>query len=121
MNRQLPIVDIAGTAFCVDVLHEELRQKDDPHNRISFNEFDQDGNGYTFLYDKQRKNVPENRPDLKHMEPWLQWVTIPALMELDPEGIALKYDIPLSILCPERLLTQDEDDENYDGNEEWLY
>lgn len=113
MNRQLPIVDIAGTAFYVDVLHEELRQKDDPHNRISFNEFDQEGDGYTFLYDKQRRNVPD-KPDLKHMEPWLEWVTIPALMELDPEGIALKYGIPLSVLCPDlkQLLTDDDDYEN---------
>lgn len=117
MTRQLPIVDIAGTSFYVDVLHEELRQRDDPHNRISFNEFDQDGNGYTFLYDKQRRNVPAGKVDLKHMEPWLQWVTVPALMELDPEGIALKYDIPLSVLCPDKLLIPDEEDDDYSNDE----
>lgn len=117
MTRQLPVVDIAGTPFYVDVLREELRQQDDPHNSISFNEFDQDGNGYTFLYDKQRKNVPASKVDLKHMEPWLQWVTIPALMELDPEGIALKYDIPLAVLCPEKLLAADDEDDDYSNDE----
>lgn len=101
MNRQLPIVDIAGTRFFVDVLHEELRQQDDPHNCISFCVFDQEGNGYTFLYDTQTKNTPANRNKLKKMEPHFQWITLPALMELDPEGIALKYDIPLDVLCPE--------------------
>lgn len=111
MNRPLPIVDIAGTPFYVDVLHEELRQKDNSYNRISFNVFDQDGHGYTFLYDRDRKNVPESRD---HMEDSFQWVTLPALMELDPEGIALKYHIPLEILCPEMAgpLSEDEDEDD---------
>jgi hypothetical protein len=117
MTRPLPTVDIAGTAFYVDVLHEELRQKDNPDNRISFNVFDQDGDGYTFLYDHRRKNVPENR---EQMEDSFQWVTLPALMELDPEGIAQKYHIPLEVLCPERS-GPDEDDEDDDGfNEDML-
>jgi hypothetical protein len=116
MNRPLPIVNIAGTAFYVDVLHEELRQKDNPDNRISFNVFDQDGDGYTFLYDRKQKNVPENR---EQMEDSFQWVTLPALMELDPEGIAQKYHIPLEVLCPERACL-DEDEEDDDGFNEDL-
>lgn len=118
MNRQLPIVDIAGTAFYVDVLHDELWQQDDPQNRISFNEFDQDGNGYTFLYDSRIKNTPDNRADHQHMEEEMQWVTLPALMELDPEGVALKYDIPLSILCPDIKTLTEEDDEEYEAYED---
>ncbi len=109
MNRPLPTVEIAGTAFYVDVLHEELRQKDNPENRISFNVFDQDGDGYTFLYDWKRKNVAENS---KQMEEGFQWVTLPALMELDPEGIAQKYHIPLEVLCPERAGSDDDDDDD---------
>lgn len=31
------------------------------------------------------------------------WVSLPALMELDPEGMALRYDIPLEALCPENM------------------
>ena len=110
-------MDIAGTSFVVDVLHDELRQADNVKNAIPFAAFDQEGDGYTFLYDSRIKNVPEKTP--LTMEPGLQWVTIPALMELDPEGIALKYDIPLSILCPDlhSILNQREEEDNDD--EDW--
>ena len=118
MTRPLPIVDIAGTAFYVDVLHEELRQQDNHENRISFNVFDQDGDGYTFLYDRKRKNIPENR---EQMEESFQWVTIPALMELDPEGIALKYHIPLEILCPELAKLNEQNDNELEADEDPIY
>lgn len=118
MNRPLPTVDISGTAFYVDVLHEELRQKDNPDNRISFNVFDQDGDGYTFLYDRKRKNVPENR---EQMEDSFQWITLPALMELDPEGIAQKYHIPLEILSPDRAKTNELDDDELEIDEDEIY
>lgn len=106
MERQLPIIDVEGTDFFVDVLHEELRQKDNPVNRISFSAFYQEGNGYTFLYDKVLKNSPPEIPsdtqatDLPPLDPdRYVWVTLAALMELDPVGIALKYDIPIEVLC----------------------
>lgn len=121
MNRQLPIVVIEGTAFYVDVPGDQLRQKDNPANCIPFSVFDQEGDGYTFLYDLQVKNSPPDRSTLKKMEPHLKWVTLPALMELDPEGIALKYDIPLDILCPEkagkisiRQLLDEEEEDDYE-------
>lgn len=116
MNRVLPTVDVAGTAFYVDVLREELRQQDNAENRISFNVFDQKGDGYTFLYDGKCKNVPE---DPQEMEEHFQWVTLPALMELDPEGIALKYHIPLEVLCPERAGEVEEADDDDFLNEEF--
>ena len=112
MKRQLPCVTIEGTEFCVDVMREELFEKANQKNRISFNVFSQEGNGYTFLYDRTRKNVPENGETIEKLEESFVWVTLPALMELDPEGIALKYDIPLSVLYPEKaasLLTEDEE------------
>ena len=113
MNRQLPVVEIEGTAFYVDVLQEVLRQKDEPKNTISFDVFQQDGDGYTFLYDRNRKNVAEDAEDTGPAENQYIWVTLPALMELDPEGIALKYDIPLTVLCPGTTLndlTEEEED-----------
>ncbi|MEE1946411.1 hypothetical protein VRU48_14905 [Pedobacter sp. KR3-3] len=113
MKRQLPIVEILGTAFYVDVQRDELREKANANNQIPFSVFDQEGDGYTFLYDVQRKSIPEDTTVINELGTRYQWVTLPALMELDPEGIALKYDIPLEILCPERLLrgTDDDDDE----------
>jgi hypothetical protein len=68
------------------------RQKDNPAKQITFNVFDQNGDGYTFLYDSHKKNITENRANLKPMEEGMQWITIPVLMELGPEGIALNYN-----------------------------
>jgi len=99
MERQLPLVDIAGTAFYIDVQKEELRQKEDAGSRIPFSVFDLDGNGYTFLYDKELRRAAENRNLIAEAGNRYEWVTLPALMELDPLGIALKYGIPIEVLC----------------------
>ncbi|WP_461789472.1 hypothetical protein [Pedobacter sp.] len=117
MARQLPTVDILGTIFCVDVLREELWQQEAPANRIPFAVFDQEGNGYTFLYDLERKGAPQDKSGIREMGDRYRWVTLPALMELDPEGIALKYNIPVEVLCPEKagqFTNLQEDDEFYD-------
>lgn len=118
MERQIPLVDIKGTAFYVDVQHEELRQKDNAANRISFNVFDLDGNGYTFLYDKKNRCAAEDKERITELGDQYEWVSLPALMELDPEGIALKYDIPLEILRPDALLKSEDDDEEEDDLEQ---
>lgn len=102
MDRQLPVVDIAGTAFYVDVLREELRQTDDGENRISFNEIKEGKYGYHFLYDPLKKNVPEQALENEPATGQCLQVTLPALMELDPEAIATKYDIPLDILLSDQ-------------------
>ncbi|QJB34906.1 hypothetical protein HF324_27680 [Chitinophaga oryzae] len=128
MKRKLPLIDIEGTWFLVDVLHEELRQKDNPVNRISFSAFYQEGEGYTFLYDKVEKNSP---PELfsDQMDPndplpdpdRYVWVTLAALMELDPIGIALKYDIPIELLCGDQAppgLPPDREDSDEDEQED---
>lgn len=115
MKRQLPIIDVKGTAFYVDVLRDRLQQQKDPENTISFDVFEQDRDGYTFLYDILTKNVPED-PEVQEDGIRYVRITLSALMELDPEGIALKYHIPLEVLCPERAKTnyQDDMDEFYD-------
>lgn len=99
MERKLPIAEIAGTSFYVDVLREELRQTDDASNRISFNELSENKGGYCFIYDKRTKNVPENKSDNETES--LVKVILPALMELDPVGIAEKYGIPIEVLSPD--------------------
>ena len=101
MERQRPIVDLKGTAFYVDVLNEDLRQKGNEKNRISFNAFYQEGDGYTFLFDKLLLNTPDDPTSITELSDRYEWITLPALMELDPYGIALKYNIPLEVLCPE--------------------
>jgi len=101
MGRKLSTVDIMGTLFEVDASREELRQKDDALNRIPFHVFDQEGDGYRFLYDPQHKNLPVSKKAIMEAPEMFCWVIVPALMELDPEGIAMRYDIPIEVLCPE--------------------
>lgn len=117
MERPLPEIDILKTTFYVDVQGEQLRQKDNPDNRIPFTAFDQEGDGYTFLYDKEVKNTPGDPENISLQDERYQWVTVPALMELDPVGIALKYDIPLDVLCSDPKL-RDLDNEKDDNDEE---
>lgn len=100
MARQLPVADICGTQFYVDVLQEELRQVDNQANRISFNFLRQDGDGYFFYYDPEHKCARTHR-EVQTGNFIICLATLPALMELDPEGLALKYDIPLEALYPE--------------------
>lgn len=101
MARRLTTVKIKETIFEVDAFKEVLRQKDSPDNRIPFQVFDQEGDGYRLLYDSEGRNVPSSKKAVLEAPERYCWVIIPALMELDPEGIALRYDIPLEILCPE--------------------
>jgi hypothetical protein len=99
MERQYSTVDIKGTVFCVDAYRDSLWQKDNPKNRIPFGAFDQNGDGYRFLYDLERRTIPASKEAVLENPERYCWVIIIALMELDPEGIALRYDIPLDILC----------------------
>lgn len=100
MERQLPIAEIAGTDFYVDVLRDELRQADNAQNRISFNELSESKEGYSFNYDIRTKNVPGEDSDMENESGSLVKVILPALMELDPVGIAEKYSIPIEALSP---------------------
>lgn len=102
MNRKLTTIDIQGTFFEVDAFREILCQKDDGKNRIPFHSFEREGDGYRLLFDTVLKNVPESKEAVFADPARYCWVIIPALMELDPEGIALRYDIPLDVLCPNR-------------------
>lgn len=101
MGRKLTRVNIKGTLFEVDAFKEVLRQKDQPDNRIAFQLFEPEGDGYRLLYDMETRNVAKSKKEVLASPERYCWVLLPALMELDPEGIARHYDIPLEILCPE--------------------
>jgi hypothetical protein len=113
MKRQLPLVDIRGTDFFLDVLNDELWQKGNRDNKIPFTVFELNGDGYTFLYDEETKTTPGRAEDITEFKPGYIWVTLGALMELDPEGIALKYGIPLSVLSPGLAVHEEDDEEDY--------
>ncbi|WP_433903277.1 hypothetical protein [Sphingobacterium puteale] len=105
MGRRLSTVDIRGTLFEVDAFREALIEKGNPKNRIPFQVFDQEGNGYRFLYDLQNKNVPQKKSVVMEDPDRYCWVIIEALMELDPEGIAMRYDIPFEVLCGNKIVS----------------
>ena len=115
MTRLLPLIDIAGAEFFVDVVAEQLRQKENPKNRIPFEVFDEDEGGYSFVYDTHQLNVADEGADIDNDTRYIR-ITLPALMELDAEGIAIKYGIPLHVLGLGKMCkgAEEEDDDELD-------
>lgn len=97
MERELPTINIQGTDFLVDVIKEELLEKDNPKNVMSIALMNYAGEkGYSFYYDLKKKNFPdidriiefglsEDMPEIK----------IPELKSIDSLGTAEKYNISL--------------------------
>jgi hypothetical protein len=97
MERELPTINIQGTDFLVDVIKEELLEKDNPKNVMSIELMHYAGErGYSFYYDLNKKNFPdidriiefglsEDMPEIK----------IPELRSIDPLGTAEKYTVSL--------------------------
>lgn len=98
MRRKFSTIMMIATLFEVDAQREVLRQRDNPKNIIPFHAFDQVGDGYRFLFDTVTLGLATDKAEIAREPERYRWMTIPALMELDPEGIALRYDIPLEIL-----------------------
>lgn len=94
MERELPIVKLEGTEFLLDVDQLHLREKENPENTISFFEMKDEGHGYSFDYDAKSRNLPR---------PWdhgpeITTVRLLQLVEMDPEGMAKKYGMPVEDL-----------------------
>lgn len=87
-KRELPVIQIEGTEFFVDVNKLELSQKGNPRNSISIFHMRDLGDGYEFSYGLQEKNIPHLYSSNKRIT-----VKIPELVKLDPEGMAAKYNI----------------------------
>jgi hypothetical protein len=95
MNRQLPEFKIDGTVFLVDVGHAELREKEHPLNILSFFDMDHDGHAYFLKYDCIRKTIAS---PFQADNDNLVTIELPLMVNLDPEGMASKYSIPISEL-----------------------
>lgn len=99
MQRTMPIAVIAGVDFYVDAAREELRQIDNPANLVPFTKFRSCSQGFRFRYDKNELGFSKVTKTFDQQLISGSWVCLPALMELDPEGISLRYGIPLEDLC----------------------
>lgn len=80
--KELPILNIEGTDFFVDVNKLELREKANELNAIPFEDMRDVGDGYTFEYSLKDKNLPSlfNNDSTT--------VKIPEFVKLDPIGMA---------------------------------
>ncbi len=86
-KRELPIQNIAGTDFVVDIMKFELREKGNEQNVISFKDMTDLGQGYLFEYNWKTKNIPRINEHFDLL------VEIPEFVRLDPEGVAQKYGL----------------------------
>ena len=84
MERELPIIQIEGTAFIVDVAKDELREQEHPENVIPFSDMSDKSTHYLFEYDKEIRNTPMWNDESVYVE-------LPPLKVLDPVGMAEHY------------------------------
>lgn len=89
MERTLPIINVEGTDFRVDVEQMALIGKDNTGNRINFYDMVDMGTHYEIEYDPKLKNISDG-PDDNYVT-----VDIPSMTRLDPEGMAQKYHASL--------------------------
>ncbi len=87
MKRELPVYNIEGTDFIVDVANLQLREKANPDNVIAVFDMRDVGNGYVFDYSSGEKNIPMLFGD----DTDIRTVKIPELVKIDPAGMAEKY------------------------------
>lgn len=94
MERKLPIIEIEGTAFIVDVIKEELIEKDRPGNTLDIKKMTSMGfdKGYSFNYNVKLKSY---RKELSVLNPDIKEVHIEDFCRIDPYGMAQKYNIPV--------------------------
>ncbi len=83
-DRVLPEIVIEGTRFLVDVMKEELREKENETNVIAFKDMEYRSTHYLLDYDRDKRNVTDGFGNVS----WAY--RIEHMATLDPEGMALK-------------------------------
>ncbi len=89
-ERALPIINIQGTDFMVDIEKLQLTEKANENNFIPLGYMSEvSGAGYEFDYGLESKNIHSIWIDEESVR-----VCIPELVQLDPTGMSEKYGIP---------------------------
>jgi hypothetical protein len=91
MNRELPTHELKDTLFEVDVYKMELREKANPSNVISFLHMEDRRTHYEMEYDPTEKNLVYNTPFFRDEDHPENYVNVPQMKDLDPQGMAEKY------------------------------
>ena len=85
----LPIIDIAGTDFLVDLRRMEFREVANPSNKITFYDFQDNGDHLLLQYDTETRNVYRGL-DGKLPDPGqVQIIRLQPLDQLDPATFTL--------------------------------
>lgn len=93
MERELPIINIQGTDFNVDIEKLQLREKSNENNFIPLGYMVEVSDGYEFEYGLDSRNIRNIWTEEESVR-----VKIPELVELDPLGISILYNMPLEQL-----------------------
>lgn len=91
MERQLPTLEIEGTSFVVDVDSMVIIQKGVPENKIQFAEMDNEDTHYSMEFDPISRSLADGGSTSEASK----WVNIPRMTQLDPQGMANKYHVPV--------------------------
>ena len=90
MTRELPIINIQGTDFTVDIERLQLTEKSNDNNFIPFGYMADVSGGYEFDYGLESRNMHSIWTEEESVR-----IKIPPLVELDPIGMSQKYKIPI--------------------------
>jgi hypothetical protein len=84
--KKVQFASILLPDFVVDVHKAQLRERNNPTNRLSILNMEDTGKGYVLQYDPKEKNIAA---------PWETGtiVKIPEMVQLDPAGMAKKYGL----------------------------
>ena len=94
MKRALPIINIQGTDFKIDIDKLQFTEIANENNFIPLGYMSEvPGGGYEFDYGLKSRNIRNIWIDEKSVR-----VKIPELVELDPLGMSERYNIPLQEL-----------------------
>lgn len=103
LSGMLPHIDLAGTDFTIDWCLKELRETDEPWNRISLKDMDMSDSGEEYLcfYNTDTHELFEPDEDLFEMPENVVVLEIPYEVKLDPVAVAREYGIGETDLLPD--------------------
>jgi hypothetical protein len=83
----LPIVNLYGTDFFLDLRLKELRQVDDFMNKIPWKALQVTDNHFALLYDATKKNAFQGTLEQAVAHGNVKWITLPPLDKMIAEGV----------------------------------
>src|SRR4051812_36378555 len=107
-SSPLPVYVIGDLPFVVDIKHDCLFVKGDRERMIRFEDLKYEGIGYLVTEELFPGIFPGEYP----------WEYIPDKIRLDPEGVSLKYNIPIEQLYGKRDFETLVDQEKYQYRKE---